>query len=851
MRRFVQLLATLVRKSPVAILVGSVALTVVFGVFAGQQVQAEGNEGFSPDSAEFRAFDTIAEYFSDNSEEPVQVVVQARSGNDLFTAAALREYVTTIATIEQSRAGELMVGRPGGDVIGFFTPVIQALEGRATELGISFDMLLQNVTDDDVKQAFFGAMEQLPPDVAGVFPRLFGEGADLTVPTADTGLIVMFLNVSDLDDPDQTILQSIEVDMADKVEGLDTEVTDASAFSFALLFSDQDETTAEIGRLFGFAFIIIILILVFVYWFTPPPGRAAWSLRRAVADMSLTMLVIVMSITWMNGIGVLFGPKYLGFIGNFSPLLQIVPILLIGLGVDYAIHTTARYREELHEGETVDGAATNATLTVGIALVLATATTAVGFLTNITNPVTALKDFGIVASIGIISAFILMLTVVPSIRVLLDRRAEKRGVLPVESLGTSANRFLPKLIGRTAFLAERLAVPTLLVAALLGGIGAYGLTRLDTTFSFTDFLPDDSPRLVTFETITDKFGGGFGEETEVIIESDTVASVATHNALVAALGNLASTENVLQFGDQAAAESPVSVIAQLVSPTEIQSEEFMQYAFANGLRQDLTVAPGTDVAALYDKAVEIVPQTMARVLAKVNGSYRFMDIGVSTQAGESGARQLNADLRAAFAPVENLEGTTVVATNQNIVSDGVIQALGDSQVSSLFLTIIAAMTLLVITFAIEARRPFLGVITILPVVLIVLWVFGMMSLTGIPFNPVTAMIANIAIGIGVPYSIHITHRYQGDRDKAESAEVAIRETATHTGGALAGSAFTTAAGFGILVTASLLPFRQLGLVTVYAIVFALLASVLVLPSMLILWDRWHAKRGHSAVDHTR
>ncbi|HDL42094.1 MAG TPA: hypothetical protein ENG98_03690, partial [Actinobacteria bacterium] len=177
--------------------------------------------------------------------------------------------------------------------------------------------------------------------------------------------------------------------------------------------------------------------------------------------------------------------------------------------------------------------------------------------------------------------------------------------------------------------------------------------------------------------------------------------------------------------------------------------------------------------------------------------------------------------------------------------------LGDSQVSSLFLTIIAAMTLLVITFAIEARRPFLGVITILPVVLIVLWVFGMMSLTGIPFNPVTAMIANIAIGIGVPYSIHITHRYQGDRDKAESAEVAIRETATHTGGALAGSAFTTAAGFGILVTASLLPFRQLGLVTVYAIVFALLASVLVLPSMLILWDRWHAKRGHSAVNHTR
>ena len=71
---------------------------------------------------------------------------------------------------------------------------------------------------------------------------------------------------------------------------------------------------------------------------------------------------------------------------------------------------------------------------------------------------------------------------------------------------------------------------------------------------------------------------------------------------------------------------------------------------------------------------------------------------------------------------------------------------------------------------------------------------------------------------------------------------------THTGGALAGSAFTTVAGFGILVTSSFTPFRQLGLVTGYAISLALVAAVLVLPSMLVLWDRWHAKRGEPAVD---
>ncbi len=191
-----------------------------------------------------------------------------------------------------------------------------------------------------------------------------------------------------------------------------------------------------------------------------------------------------------------------------------------------------------------------------------------------------------------------------------------------------------------------------------------------------------------------------------------------------------------------------------------------------------------------------------------------------------------------------------MATNQNIVSQGVARALQESQLGSLALTIVVAGLVLAINFWFESRRPFLGVITILPVALIVLLVFGIMAARGIPFNPVTAMIANLAIGIGVPYTIHITHRYQEDRLRFDSPEAAIRSTTTHTGGALAGSAFTTAAGFGILVTSTLKPFQQFGEVTFWAITIALVGSVLVLPSLLILWDRWHRNRGHAVVDET-
>ena len=854
MKWFVNLLSNLVRRSPWGVLAGALLVTVVFGAFVPQQETASGNEGFSPDSPEFLALDTISEYFSDNSEEPVQVVMTARNGGDLITADALRDYVAVQGAIRQSEVADLLAGRVGGDIVGYLDPAVQALAFQADEMGVPFDALVADVTDANVKQAFTDGVGALPPEVSGLFTGLFGQSSNLDAATAETGLMVVFLNVAGLDDPDQTILQAKEVNMSEAIDAVDTVTAEASAFSFALLFADQDEFASEIGRLFGTAFLIIVLILLFVYWFNPRDGASrAASIRRSLADMALTMLVIIMSITWMNGIGVLLGPKYLGVIGNFNEILQIIPILLIGLGVDYAIHMTSRYREELGEGANVKDAASRATRTVGIALVLATVTTSLGFLTNAVNPITAIADFGVLAAAGITAAFVLMLTVVPSTRVLLDRRAEQRGTLPTAAFSDQSERLLPKLMGSTSVLAERFAMTTLSIAIVLAGLGVYGFTELSTEFSFTDFLPEGAPALETFNVITDEFGGGFGEETEVILEGD-VATPDVHNALVATWSNLADVEDVVQFGPRAAAESPVSVIGQLVAPPdqggdpELYDPVFAEQATAAGLQPDLTVAAGTDVAALYRSAFAVAP-AMARVVAEVDGEFRFMDVGVSTQAGELGALTLRDDLVDAFEPVR-AAGVTTVATNQNIVSQGVAKALQDSQLSSLGLTILVAGLILVINFWFESRRPFLGIVTIIPVVLIVLLVFGIMAARGIPFNPVTAMIANLAIGIGVPYTIHITHRYQEDRLRFDTPEDAIKSTTTHTGGALAGSAFTTAAGFGVLVTSTLKPFQQFGEVTFWAIVVALVGSVLVLPSLLILWDRWHRNRGHSVVDES-
>ncbi|MDX1657575.1 MAG: MMPL family transporter [Nitriliruptorales bacterium] len=858
----VRALARVSRRLPVVVVVAVVLLTAVFGFFAGQQEQDQSQESFSPDNEELRALEFTGEAFESSSGTPVQILV---TGGDVISPEGLQTVAAVQDAIFSELPPEFITEVPGqGPVLSYLAPVQFAVQAGQLDPA--------SADDEAVDAAYRQGIEQLPPDVAPFVERLVaGEGTDATTAlmlvTLDTDAIV---GDAEGDAATERLVDTVQ-GLADAVAATDAPL-ETRAFAFELFFEPDEEFQSEVGRLFGAAALIIVVILLLVY-LVAPRGETSrvQALRRAGADMGLTLFTILASITWMQGIGVLLGPDYLGVIGAFSPPTQIIPILLIGLGVDYAIHLTARYREEVAQGIAVDDSADRATTTVGIALVLATITTALGFLTNVTNPVPAIRDFGILAAVGIVVAFLLMLTFVPSVRRLLDRRAERRDDLPREALASGSESRLSNALASLSILAERAPAIVLSLTLALGGLGVYGLTQLSTEFSFVDFVPDDSPLRDTFLTLEEEFGGGFAERTSVLIRGE-VATPEVHNATVEATRNLADTEGVTTFAGQAAAESPIGAMIQILmaaSPQEVpgssggqgdggdqatppgaepvvspeQAQQFLGFATQNGLQpQTLTFAADGDVAAVYDRLLELVPDVAAATLAEVDGEYVASQVIVQTRSGEVGPIELAEAIEEDFAPVEEA-GAAVVPTSNEIVSEVIVGELRDSQVSSMAITLAAALVLLMLTFWIEERRPELGAITLAPVALVVLWVFGTMAATGIPFGPVTAMISALAIGIGVPYTIHITHRFTEDLHHKASLEDALRSTMRHTGGALAGSAFTTMAGFAILVTSSLPPFRQLGLVVAYAIGYSLLAAVVVLPSMLALWARWRLRRG--------
>ncbi len=836
MKAIVRGFAAAVRRFPVTIVVAAVVLTAVLGSFARQVQIATGNEGFAPDNPEIAAQNRINDLFGSEQQSVFQVIVRQPGGNvinaeGVRTAAAIEDAIQRVAGDKLSSTPQ----RPG--VVSYLDPVIQ---GAAMQ-GIPLDAL-DDGTVDTIYQAALG---QMPAEQKGFVTGLLSKDGDPSTATSSAGLVLAFFRGDNTDATAALEAQTaLEESISAELDKIDTGL-EVRPFSFALLFGGIDSFTSEVGRLFAMAGLIIVAILLFVYW-VRPRGSPGSAIRRTVADMVVTMVTIFMAIGMMQGTGVLL--EKVGIISAFSAPTQIVPILMIGLGVDYAIHLISRYREEVGEGDTVDGSMSLSIGTVGIALVLATLTTMIGFLTNVANPVPALADFGILSAVGIFYSFLLMMTFVPAIRVLLDRRAERSGRLPVEAMGAHSDRVLPQLMGRLAVIAERIPSIAIVVALVLGGLGYWGFTQLDTRFSFTDFLPEDSPAVQTLNIITEDFGGGFGEQTQVLVEAPDTQTLATgtyHNLMVDAAAHLGQYDTVSSFdtaqGPVANASSPVSVLQTLFAggPTSAPPA-VLAAAQQVGLGPDLKVPDGADMTPLYQAMEQAAPDQMDAVAHFNDGQMDAALFDIRTTAGEGRVKQLRSDLNTTFQPIRDA-GAQATPTSQNIISDVVVNELTASQSRSLFLTLAAAAIVLIIYFWVQNGRPFLGVITMAPVALVVLWTYGLMYLAGIPFGPVTATLAALAIGIGVPFTIHLARRFEEDRQEQTDIETAIRSTTTHTGGALAGSAFTTMAGFGILMTSSLVPFKQMGQVTVFSIGLALVASILVLPSMLVVWERWHRR----------
>ena len=844
-------------KRPVITILVVVLLTGFFGYMAGQAEELSTSFGGELDTPEIQAQSKLGEYFQTSGSQSVfQIIV---SGEDVLTVDGYLAWQEINKVVLQSEIYPYLVKDQGGAVQGFFAPVDFAKAFNPT-------LNVGAMSDEQFKQLYNQANGQMPPEFKAFAAALLSSTYDEEKTTASAGLAIVTIDssliVEEFGGSDGAFIEQprMEVALSDALSEISIGDIKVSGFSFGLLLGNEgDDFLEEIGLLFGQAFIIILVVLAYIFFIRPRKGFGILkSGRRTFSDLLLSLGAILLSIGWMQGAGTILGPGYLDIIGAPNQVSQIAPIILIGLGVDYAIHFTSRYREEIGSGNSITGSTSSTLKSVGIALTLATLATIVGFLTNIVSPLPELKDFGILVSTGIFFAFFLVMTFVPAIRTLLDKRAETKGNISTEAFSSSGESVLNKIAASSGIIPKKLKLVALALLVAISGYGYFSFTNLETIFEFTDFLPEDDPVVQTLDLLTEEFGGGFGETTAVLIEGENLATPEIHNALIESINNLSDKENIVVYAGNVAAESVIGTVGQLLAPQgaapgappAMPDMELLGTLGSFGVDlmsgsqgiDALRVKDSGDVQGLYEYLVSTDPEAfLASLYFNEESTVTAQQVRITTSAGSLGAAQLRDDIYDAFTPLSSL-GVSIAATNDAIVTQSVSDLISESQFQSLIFAILASMTFLILYYLIDIRKPFLGVITILPVVAIVMGTYLGMYFLDIPLNPVTSTLSGLAIGIGVPFVIHVTNRFRETLLVAPNPVEAVKTTLKTTGGSLFGSAFTTMAGFGILMTSSLKPFQQMGQVVVVALGFALVASILILPTLLVFWANYHNKK---------
>ncbi len=825
----IRVLQGIVRRSPATVIIAIVVLTVMFAAAAAAMtVQDQGFQNFLPDNEISATQDTIAEEFSTGSDRTaVQISVYAPEGGDMLSsegiavAAQLNEDIRTDPDLAAALAEEADT-EPA--VITWGDLVLQAAAAQGIDPA--------TLTDEQVDELYTQALAGIPAAQRGLLSATLG--GDVTETSATAGVAIVFLESDAVAETGDTPAQQALVSLGGTTDsGFEIAPFDISALSAEI----TDSITSQLSTLLLVAVGLIILILVAIY--------------RRPMDVIASMLGLFFTIVWMQGGSALVGPKGLGWTGGQSEMTMAIPILLVGLGVDYGIHLTMRYREERATDQRPGEAAQSAIGAVGVALLLATITTVVGFLTNLSNPLPPLQDFGVFAAIGVVAAFIIMTAFVPAVRTIVDRRREARGTLKPERNQSKDPGFLGRAASTVAPLAVRRPWVVIGGALALVALGALSATNLSTEFSQTEFFPSDSDALAQIERTQDAFQGDVTETTQVLA-SGRVDTVQGFNALAQ------YTSEVTQL-DDVRDDVPVdSVIARLegiqaaMADADADGElpegvdlatvlNFIDELDTSDFDPATGVADDTDVTVLLDGLVALAPATEGVVSSNGRGGYDAALVSIPTRAGDQ-VGDLVEGLDG-LAPILTDGGMTAYSASDGLLIDLVLSELQASQLRGLVLTLVASMVILALAFWARDRKPMLGVLAILTVAFVVAWVFGLMALVGIPFNVMTAMVSGLAVGIGVPFGIHVVNRFLEDRKTHDDTLTAMRDTLRNTGGALVGSAVTTMAGFGVLVFSTIGPFRQFGIVLALTIGLALLSSIIVLPAMLTLWARRHPYLG--------
>jgi uncharacterized protein len=559
----------------------------------------------------------------------------------------------------------------------------------------------------------------------------------------------------------------------------------------------------------------------------------------AVAAMALALLLgfrvrrrLLPLLIALAAAGLTFGAMRLAGVALTMASIAVLPVL-IGLAVDYAIQFQSRVEEArktvppAQDGAEAVGRAARAGVPTIAAAALATAA---GFLVLLLSPVPMVRGFGVLLVIGIGLAFACALTAGSAALALGDgaRAPAARPIaaplhaalLGARELLAAAARPLARLAptraaGRAlaaaprAVLAASLRRPgrVLAVALALAAIGWVAGARTHVVSDIRRLVPANLPALrdlTTLQDATDSSG-----EIDVLVRGHDLARPAIVSWMSA------YERRVLRrFGYEEAKGCRAATLCPALSlPDLLQGTDTRSARAINGLLA--SVPP-------YFSSAVITPRRDAATLAF---GIRLMPLDAQQRAIET----LRAELRPPRGVSAQLAGLPVLAAQANAEL---------SSASRRLLTLLAGLLAVGLVLLAVLREPRRALVPLVPIALASGWSALVAFLTRVPLNPMSATLGALVIALCTEFGVLLSERFHQERTAGRELSAALARAYATTGRAVAASGVTAIAGFGVLAVSDIRMLRDFGIVTVVDLTVSLIGVLAVLPSALVLAERW-------------
>jgi len=524
---------------------------------------------------------------------------------------------------------------------------------------------------------------------------------------------------------------------------------------------------------------------------------------RSLRATFISMIIVLIGVAWSLGT--------LGWMGyEITVLTALIPPLIIVIGIPNCIFLINKYQQEVAKHGNQVKSLQQVIVKIGNATLMTNLTTASGFATFILTDSKLLKEFGIIASINVIGIFILSLLLIPIIYSFLPLPNKKH-------LNHLKNKTVDRLVGWMEKNVRKRRINTYIISLVLLFASIIGIYQIRISGSILEDMPQKKEFFKDIMFFDNEFNGIVPLEILIYTKrKDGVLKLATLKRMDA-LGK--SIESIPELSP------PLSVVNAM---------KYAKQAYYNG-NPNYYKLPNTQennfILSYLD--TKNSNQNLMKNYIDSTGQYARLTTYMKDIRTER-MEEIKSDLEKQIKKIFPEDRYSVQLTGKSLIFLKGTKYL----VKNLVLSLSIAIFLIALFMAYLFRSYKMILISLIPNLLPLIVTAGMMGFLGIPIKPSTILVFSIAFGISVDDTIHFLAKYRQELiDSKWKIERSVYAALKETGVSMFYTSIVLFFGFSVFMISEFGGTVALGGLVSATLLFAMLANLVLLPSLLISLER--------------